>query len=82
MHIKLNEKTAGRLRANLSALGFCDVGVVTAIGALVSEGSDDIDAIVDAIFVGEGFAEPDLADRHLRRAVRDAVVAAANDSEA
>ncbi len=81
MFIRLNEKSARRLWADLAGMGFCEPGVRAVIEALAAEGSDDLAAVVDAIFLGEGFDNPELADRRLWRSIRDRVVAAAHDAD-
>lgn len=82
MRVRLSEKAARRLRAELSELGLCDAGVGDALDTLVRDGGADLTAAVDAILLGEGFGEPDLVDRRLWRRIRDAVAAAVRDSEA
>lgn len=81
MFIRLNKSSARRLRANLAGMGFCDPGVGSVVDGLLREGSDDLAAVVDAIFLGEGFDSAELADRRLWRSVRDMVVAAAHEAD-
>lgn len=81
MWIRLTEQNAQALRARLCKdYGLCDPGVGAVIDDLARVGTDDVSRAIDAIFRGEGFADPNLADRTLWRSVRTAVVAAARDS--
>lgn len=80
MFLRLNDEAARRLRARLAEMGFCESSVGEAIDGLVREGGDDLSAIVDAIFVAEGFENADLADRRMWRSIRDIVLAAAHES--
>ena len=75
MEIELDERGTVNLKNDLSRLGFTLSGAE--FETILARLPEDIVQFVNSIFVAEGF-NPDAADRHLWRQVRDAVVNAHN----
>lgn len=77
MQIELREKSRERLLSRLCVeLGFCLPP--EAHDKLLDDPPSDLDGFVTAVFVGEGL-DPEMADLHLKRQVRDMIVAAYHD---
>ena len=80
MHIELNKKSRERLLSKLCIeLGFCLPPEPH--DKLLDDPPTDLAEFVDAVFVGEGL-DPETADLHLKRQVRDMIVEAYHHEDA